>query len=154
MVDQDSDADVASAYVNGTLGKRVAASVDWTWEDRIYQSVAGGQFAPFQDRVKTSRVRPQMRVFLPFGLYGSVAATRYDQSVRQDDDLATPGTVTQRAAFWVQDVELGYRLPKRYGTVAVQAQNLGDREFSFFDRTIQDDVVPARRVLLKATFTY
>ena len=40
------------------------------------------------------------------------------------------------------------------GTVAVQAQNLGDREFSFFDRTIQDDVIPARRVLLKATFTY
>lgn len=154
VVDQDSDADVASAYVNGTLGKRLAASVDWAWEDRIYTSVAGGQFAAFQDRVKTSRVRPQMRMFLPWGLYASLAATRYDQSVRQDDDLSTPGTTTQHAAFWVQDAELGYRLPRRYGTVAVQAQNLGDREFSFFDRTIQDDVIPARRVLLKATFTY
>jgi hypothetical protein len=154
LVLQDSDADIASAYVNGTLGKRVAASVDWTWEDQIYDSAAGGQFFPFQDRVKTSRVRPQARVFLPWGFYGSVAATRYSQSVRQDDDLATPGTVTQHAAFWIQDLELGYRLPKRYGTVAIEARNLGDREFSFFDRTVQDDVVPARRVLLKATFTY
>jgi hypothetical protein len=104
--------------------------------------------------VKTARVRPQARVFLPWGFYGSVAATRYSQSVRQDDDLATPGTTTQHAAFWVQDLELGYRLPKRYGTVAVEARNLGDREFTFFDRTLQDEVVPARRVLLKATFTY
>jgi hypothetical protein len=58
--------------------------------------------------------------------------------------------------FWIGDVRVGYRLPKRWGSITLDALNVTDESFLLYQRnrdSFERDVVPARTVLLSATFT-
>ena len=71
-------------------------------------------------------------VFHPSGLSATVTTTYYNQDGvfdRLDGQNAIPG----HDNFWLIDVALSYRLPKRYGFISVGAANLFNEEFNFFD---------------------
>ena len=108
----------------------------------------------FQDHIETRRFKPQVRIFFPFGLFAGVLGTRYDQEVDQFDDLTSSVRNRVESTFWTADVQVGYRFPKRYGSVVLEGRNLTDREFEFFERSTQDTVLPARSVVLLGKFTY
>jgi hypothetical protein len=74
--------------------------------------------------------------------------------VHWTDDLTLPGQFTVNSKFWTADVQAGYRFPKRYGSVVLEGRNITDREFEFYDRTIQETVIPARTVSLRVNITY
>ena len=57
------------------------------------------------------------------------------------------------ADFWIADVELGVRLPKRWGTVSLRVLNVTDEEFAFYLSSLEEDIIPARTALLSVTFT-
>ena len=49
-------------------------------------------------------------------------------------------------------LQVGYRLPKRWGTVALSVFNVTDEEFEFYRSSLEEDIVPARTVALTVNF--
>jgi tetratricopeptide (TPR) repeat protein len=61
-------------------------------------------------------------------------------------------TVKGEDDFWVVDASIGYRLPKRYGIITVEARNLFDENFRFQDTDPSNPTIyPERLVLVKVT---
>jgi predicted Zn-dependent protease len=154
LANKQSTDDLAGGYVNALIGKRVAASVNYDLDRRRFDTTQISPIGLFQDYIRTERYRPQVRVFLPAGFFASAAATYYHQSVDQFDDLTSSVRTTERAKFWTLDAAVGWRLPKRLGSISLEGTNLSDREFDFYDQALQEQVIPARRVLLRADFSF
>ena len=146
--------DIATAYLNAGFGKRVAAGVEYSLQKQDFDFTRIWIGRGFEDFVRTEKLRPQVRFFLPSGFFAGVIGTHYDQEAHWTDDLTLPGQFTESSKFWVADVQAGYRLPKRYGSILLEGRNITDREFSFFDRAVQDAVIPARSVSLRLNVTY
>jgi Tfp pilus assembly protein PilF len=149
------DADLATAYFNVLIGKYVAGSINWELDQRSFSTTQVSQTGFFQNYVKTERYRPQVRVFLPVGFFASLAGTYRTQRVDQFENLTTQEiTKIWRPKFWTMDAAIGMRLPKRLGFVTLEGTNLTDREFDFYDQSLQEQVIPARRVVLRADFQF
>jgi len=151
---RESTDDYLTAYLDTTFGRYVAGGVDYTHERYDFEPAPSATALPFQDFIETQRLRPQVRVFLPRGFFASATGTRYDQQVDLFDDLTSSSRSSVNSKFWIADALVGYKFPRRYGSVILQAHNLGDREFAFYERTIQETVIPARTVSLRVNFTF
>ena len=154
VVIRDSRNTDASAYLDAVIYKRLTFALEYTFRRRLFDFTQKDQFGSFEDREVTRRWRPGLRWFLPNGLFAGSTATYYDQEVDKFGDLSSPERHVARANFWVGDLTLGYRLPKRYGSVVLEAHNFSDREFEFLERSVEDTVIPARSVVLALNFTY
>ena len=147
-----------SVYVDALVGKRVARSLAWDLDDRTFDTtrVRTPPAVGFENRIDTQRVKPQVRVFLPIGFFASVAASYYDQHVDGYDDLSDPvgSAGVERSSFWLSSATLGWRLPRRIGSIALEGTNLADKQFRFYAQALQENVIPARRVVLRADFTF
>jgi hypothetical protein len=150
--ERHSDDWLGSAYVNGTIGKRVALSAEYAYEQRDFTFTQVTQTGQFEDFVETRRLRPQVRVFFPSGLFAGARATRYDQNVDQFDDLASSARTNVESDFWIGDLQVGYLLPHRWGSVTLDALNVTDREFLLYRSSLEELVVPARTVMLSVRF--
>jgi predicted Zn-dependent protease len=147
--------DLASVYFNVLIGKYVAGSITWELDQRSFDATQVSPVGLYQDYQKTERYRPQVRVFLPIGFFASLAGTYRTQRVDEYDDLTTQETVrVERPKFWTMDAAIGWRLPRRLGFVTLEGTNLTDREFDFYEQTLQEQVIPARRVVLRADFQF
>ena len=57
--------------------------------------------------------------------------------------------------FWIVDVAVNYRLPKRQGFVTVGATNLFDEDFSYFETDLNNaSIQPERMVFGKLTLAW
>ena len=90
--------------------------------------------------------------FHPSGLSASLKGTYVDQ----DGDFERQGTLGAfehgHDNFWLFDVALRYRFPKRYGFLAVGVTNLFDQDFEHYD-TDRDNprIQPDRSVFASIT---
>jgi len=151
---RNSKGDLASAYFNVLIGKYVAGSITWDLDQRSFDTTQVSPLGLFQSYVKTERYHPQVRVFLPIGFFAAVGGTYRTQRIDETDDLTVPVTHVEYPKFWTMDAEVGWRLPKRLGFVTLSGTNLTDREFAVYDQSLQEQVIPARRVVLRADFQF
>ncbi len=154
VVDRTSKDDLASAYFNAVVGKWFALSLDWIWDKKKFDTTTMSPLFLFQDRFDTQRLTPQARVFLPIGFFASVAGTHYDQEVDQFDDLTSSARTTVSSSFWILNAAVGWRLPKRLGSISIEGTNLTDKQFDFYEQTLQENLIPARKVWLRADFAF
>jgi tetratricopeptide (TPR) repeat protein len=154
VVEKSADIDLASFYFNWAIGRQVAASIEYEWTREDFDTTSVNPFGLFQDYIETGRLRPQVRWFLPFGLFLGAGATQYDQTVEQTDDLSSDARQVIESDFWIYDATLGYRFPDRWGTLAVDVRNATNEKFTFYERAIQDVFVPSRQILLRLEITY
>jgi outer membrane receptor protein involved in Fe transport len=57
--------------------------------------------------------------------------------------------------FWTLDLSAKYRLPMRYGLLAVGATNLTDRNFDYYDSDFKNPVIqPKRMAYLRFTLAF
>jgi hypothetical protein len=154
ILERDGDDDLASAYLSATFGKRVTGTLEYNYENHEFDKTQVAPTGLFEDRVRTSRLRPEVRVLFPFGFFAFVGATRFDQLVEQFDDLTSSARSTEDATFWTGDLSIGYRLPERWGSVSLDVRNFTDREYAFFLPALQDQVIPARSAVLRLRLTY
>jgi hypothetical protein len=49
-------------------------------------------------------------------------------------------------SFWLTDVVLSYRLPKRYGFLSVGATNLSDRSFQYQETDFNNPTILPRKM--------
>ena len=92
--------------------------------------------------LRTRTLPVGLSYFHPRGLFAGASATR----VWQDVDTSSED---HDETFWTLDATLGYRFPKRYGSLSFQIRNLLDEDFDYQDnnfRTSTDD--PQTRAFL------
>jgi outer membrane receptor protein involved in Fe transport len=107
---------------------------------------------PFAHDLKTHRVPLGCRFFLPAGFAPKAQLTYVDQHRFATDPL-TGGMAVQSDSFWVLDVGLGYRLPKKTGTLTVEARNLLDQRFEYEELDpLQPVAFRERTLLVKMTW--
>src|SRR4029078_8736019 len=100
-----------------------------------------------QDRVRTERMRPELRYFSSMGIFARASGTRYRQEVGQCDALTSAARNTVESNFWVADAAVGYRFPDRWGSFVIEARNVLNKKFVFYERSVQETVVPARSIV-------
>jgi len=152
--ERDDDEERVGAYVSGALARWIVASVAWDREDREFGTTFATPTGAFQDRILTRRLKPEIRLFSARGFFVTIAATHYDQEVDQFDDLGVADRTTVESDFWVTDAVLGYRFPKRWGSFVIEGRNLSNEKFDFYERSVQERVVPARSVVARLEITY
>lgn len=146
--------DYLNAYVSGAPLRWLAATIAWDREDLDLESTSVTPTGAFQDRIVTERLKPELRFFCPAGLFVRLAGTRYDQTVDQFDSLTTAVRTEVDSAFWTADAAVGYRFPKRWGSFVLDGRNVFNKKFVFYERSIQETVVPARSVVARLEITY
>ncbi len=138
------------AYLYWTPNKYLGLRAEYLYEeyDRSEDSVLN---------LTTHRLPLGISYFHPSGLTVDFKGTYYDQTgdfVRQDAMDPTDSTPGDDQ-FWVFDISLSYRLPKRYGFITVGATNLFDEEFNYHDTDIQgNSIEPSRMIYGQLTLSF
>jgi hypothetical protein len=145
---EDQEENLGRAYLFWTPHKWLALRGDYSFE-RLKSDGLTDQ----PKKVDTHRVALGVSFFHPSGLGASLKATY----VNQDGEfILTNDTVRSgKDDFWVVDVGISYRLPKRYGFITVGATNLFDKEFNFFDRDFRNpSLIPDRVLFARVTLAF
>jgi outer membrane receptor protein involved in Fe transport len=87
-------------------------------------------------------------------LFGKLQATYYYQS-GVFERFATTTFEPGKDTFWLVDVSIGYRIPKRYGLFTVGVTNLFDEKFQYFEVDLKNSrIKPARQIFGRFTFAF
>jgi hypothetical protein len=96
-------------------------------------------------KVATHRVPLGLRFFHPSGFSAGLKATYLDQTgdfKQRTGDCCESG----KDNFWVVDAAINYRLPKRYGFIAVGVTNLFDKKFKYQETDLRNPMIQPDRV--------
>ena len=107
----------------------------------LYERVKSEGLTDVPIDLKTNRFPLAAKFFHPSGFGADVTATY----VHQNGTLVDGTDVS--SSFTVVDAMLTYRLPKRYGFIAVGGANLTDRKFNFFDTDVRNPTLQPTRML-------
>lgn len=123
---QERDEQLHRLYLYWTPSQRVSASAGLVY-DRY-----GSEFTDSElpEKVETLMVPLGVRYFLPSGLYAGIAGTHVDQEVERAPAFSD---MAGQDSFFLVDLTLGYRLPKRSGRLSLEVKNLFDEEFRYQD---------------------
>jgi tetratricopeptide (TPR) repeat protein len=150
--DQDETEELGRGYFYWAPSDRLALSAEYQFErfDRDPRNMRPQAFV----ESKTHRVPLEFRVFHPSGIFSRARATFVDQEGLFKD--STGALMHGSDDFWVVDISLGYRLPRRQGLVTVGIRNLFDSRFNFQDSGRADPgiISPKRLILGRLTLTF
>ncbi len=134
--DQEIDEDLHRAYLYWTPDPRWAVGLD-ALVDNYQQNLT---FTGDPARLDTVSLIPGLRYFYgsqwSFGLSVSGVRQRLDRTLFDRDGFPA-GTLEEHSTFGLIDAAVGYRLPKRRGSINLNITNLLDRRFDFQDRNFQ-----------------
>jgi tetratricopeptide (TPR) repeat protein/opacity protein-like surface antigen len=155
-LDADWKEEVFRAYVFAIPHRWFGLRVQYLFEDLVRER----RWTAFEFlQMETHRVPLGITFFHPLGLTASYTLTYWHQRGQFTDPTAgfdtfppTEVFLNETTDFWLSDASLGYRLPRRYGVVSVNATNLGDEDFDFHqvDRD-NPTILPVRSVFAKLT---
>jgi tetratricopeptide (TPR) repeat protein len=124
-----------------------AATVEYLFE-RFDRVAASSGSANILD-LRTHRVPVGVGYFAPRQWFANGKVTY----VHQRGEFAALGFPPRGDdSFWVVDTTVGYRLPKRYGRISLEARNLFDTQFQFQDTDPGNPLIKPGRLVV-ATFT-
>jgi tetratricopeptide (TPR) repeat protein len=105
--------------------------------------------------VKTHRVPLGFNFFHPSGIALRVDGTYYYQSGDFHERDSVETIFSDRDDFWLVDLAVQYRLPKRYGLISFGVKNVFDEDFLFQDTDPSNpQVVPERFVFGRVTLSF
>lgn len=119
---------IGSAFLYWAPYNWTALGVEYYYEADSHEQWEGPQGI---QNLTTHRVTPQIHFFHPCGL-GAKIQVSY---VEQEGDFGSTffGFKHDDDHFWIVDLSLSYRLPKRYGILKLEVKNLFDEQFQFLD---------------------
>jgi tetratricopeptide (TPR) repeat protein len=101
--------------------------------------------------IETHRIPLTVGFFHPSGFLAALKATYVYQRADLGDNEVPGGS----DHFWVLDASVGYRLPKRWGIITLEAKNLFNESFHFQDTDpAHPRLYPERLILLRLTIAY
>jgi tetratricopeptide (TPR) repeat protein len=149
-IEVDEDERIARTYAYWTPFKSLGIGAEYSFEKLGRDPLA--QNAEALVKSTTHRVPLSLRFFDPSGVFAMGKATYVDQSGRFQ--FSSGDIQSGHDRFWVYDASIGYRLPRRWGTLSVDALNLFDSKFRFQDIDPQNSTIaPGRLVMFRASFS-
>jgi hypothetical protein len=161
MIDQTSptpiyltskwDEKTSRGYLYWTPSDRISSTLEVFYEE-FNRDATYGNPSGFS-KMDVYRVPLSINYFHPTGFISGVKGTY----LQQEGEFGYPdvGFAPGLDRFWVVDALVGYRLPKRLGTVTLEIRNLFDEAFSFQDSDPANPVtVPERVILGRFTISY
>lgn len=145
---------LARAYLYWTPHPWLATSAEFLYERFIREDELVGP--ELFTRIRTFRFPLGINFFHPSGFTARLKATFTDQEgefveFAGDEEVE----VTGDDQFWLFDAVIGYRLPKRWGFVSIEAKNLFDKEFKFQDTDPAHPlIIPERLILARITLSF
>ena len=142
------------AYAYWTLSERWALAFEPSYEwYRAREEESTGE--PYD--IRTLTVPATVSWFHPSGIYAFGGASLVRQQIE-----VNPDTASEHEEDWgvLVDLGVGYRLPRRYGTIGVRVNNLLDQQLQFQDESFRTDAdlnprfLPARTFLVTATLNF
>jgi tetratricopeptide (TPR) repeat protein len=138
---------LARTYLFWTPSPSLAFRAEYQYE----RARRDEQFAQGVTRLDTHRVPLGLSFFHPSGLSAFLTATYLHQRGKFDQVSGAPSR-SGSDNFWTVDAGIRYRLPDRYGFVAVGATNLFDKKFKFFETSLKNPTTQPDRFIF-ATIT-
>jgi Flp pilus assembly protein TadD len=126
--------------------------------DQFIRDFTNGSIDPINPRsVATHQVPLSINLFHPSGLFAKATGTYVNQQVTSVRSVA--GLDYKSEDFWTFDTSLGYRLPKRIGSVSFEVRNLFDNKFNYqsvFDASGPQlsHFIPERQLFVKLSLFY
>jgi ferric-dicitrate binding protein FerR (iron transport regulator) len=129
IIEENRSDDEYRAYLYWVPHPRWSYSVDYRLE------ALRGEF-PDADPTKldTTSIPIGIRYFHPNGVFGSLITTYVRQEIGYTFS-APPSTELRKEDFTVVDLAVGYRFPRRLGTLSVEVKNLFKRDFLYQDNS-------------------
>jgi hypothetical protein len=109
--------------------------------DRDYSELFG-----ITESIRTSTASVHARFQTMLGPYAWLSGTYVDQNID------TPNTPRMGDSFWIWDAVVGYRLPRRLGTISMEIRNMFSEDFFFQDTNFNTAEPFAPRFLPARTF--
>lgn len=129
------------AYLYWLPSQQWAISASWLYEDfEVKEGLIGLLFIPKPIQLRTISLPLNIQYFDPSGFFAGLGVTYVNQDVQFLDPRSLTSLPTQSEDFILVDAGLGYRLPKRWGIIALEARNLFDKQFYFQDYSFQSAV--------------
>ena len=111
--------------------------------------------------VDTMSIPFQVSYFNPSGFFSKFGVTFVRQELALDSSTLAGSLTATEDEFAIVDVSAGYRLPKRWGIIAVTSKNLLDEKFFFHDDNFRSSQParnprynPERTFFVTMTFNY
>ncbi|WP_230314451.1 TonB-dependent receptor domain-containing protein [Candidatus Contendibacter odensensis] len=132
-IEEDQE-DLYRAYLYWLPSRNWSVTVEYLYEGF---KMLDGQYrrTSFPTQLETTTVPLNVRYFSPLGFFAGAGVTYVDQRVNYDPEATA--TASGSDDFFLFDATVGYRLPKRYGIIALEARNLLDQQFQFQDYSFQ-----------------
>ncbi len=149
--------DLVRAYANWVAAERISASAEYMHENIDNHGTFFGLGAQHYSELRTDRVPVHVNFHGAGGFSVGFTATWVEQRGTFEDlsSVGLNGGGTEEDTFWVVDASLRYRLPKRWGTIALSVNNLFDEKFKFQDSDPENpEILPERVVLLRFTLAH
>jgi tetratricopeptide (TPR) repeat protein len=147
----DWDEYFTRAYLHWAPVNWMALSAEYQYEK--FERDVEDNFAEIKDLV-THKIPLKANFFGPFGGAASIVATYIDQDAEILPAVASD-YVSGSDRFWLVDLGLSYRLPKRRGIVSVGVKNLFDEAFEYFEVDFAaPQIQPERSFFFKFTLSF
>jgi hypothetical protein len=144
----DWDEYIGRAYLFWTPTEWLSLRAEYLYEELDRDE----DFPEGAENADTHRVPLGINVFHPSGLSASLTTTYYNQSGDFGGYFATDPIRHGDDDFWLVDMAINYRLPKRFGFFTVGATNLFDEDFNYFDSDLNNaSIQPDRSVFARFT---
>ena len=141
----------ALGYLNYAPHPWVALRVSYQYDQYENSAPQAGWLSA--SKLYTSRVPLSVGFFHPSGFIANITQTYWNQ-LGTFEPLDQPlGTrVNGHDTFWLTDFMVGYRMPKRYGLIAVGVKNAFNQKFNYFNTDWNNPIIqPDRMVFFKIT---
>ncbi|WP_231716232.1 tetratricopeptide repeat protein [Desulfosarcina alkanivorans] len=146
------DEQAARAYLFWTPHDWISTSLeyDYSYFERDRKYVGSDLFT----ELKTHKIPISANFYHPTGVFMRLKATYVDQKGEFGNPRFGP-TDDDSDHFWVMDAAVGYRLPRQYGIINLEAKNLFDSGFRYQDiEPSNPAIVPDRSFLVKMTLAF
>lgn len=153
-LEEDWDEYLGRAYLYWAPHRWIALSAEYQFE-RLERGPLLGAGTGILD-ADTHRVGLGVTMFHPSGFSVGIRATYIDQEGHFVPRVFQTGESIQGSdQFWVTDVWVRYRFPKRRGFITIGAQNVFDEKFQFQDTDPLNPLVePERIVYVRVTLSF
>jgi hypothetical protein len=133
VVDQDRNEYSHLAYLYWTPTDQISFRTEYNYEKIRRDFVPSQGSDVFPQSVATNTVPISFSFFDPSRFFTKITGTYVNQHVSTITGNTQPGwTLKQQSEdFWTFDAAIGYRFPKKFGTVSFEVRNLFDNKFNY-----------------------
>ena len=140
----------ARAYLNWTPSNLFSFGVEYNYEklnrnNLFFELVGNG--VNFFTELETHRAQIFGNFYHPSGFLSKLNLSFVDQTGNFVNAIENNLENRDSSRFWILDVEVGYRLPKRHGLVVLGIKNLLDERFNYQGVDINQPNFPQGRFL-------